>query len=920
MKRVTAIALAAITVVSMVAMPLGATVSTAQSGPGGMVALGPDQVTEDLPSNPDVPIRASDLEGSVYVSDHAGSLQVTVTTPTRASDHLGPNANVIADDDIAIVLRDDEVHNGRDVAVDIDALEAGVGYVPEVAYGVHDSGEEWQSPIERDGTVGVFHVPEFSSNSVTFSGGIELSGNAAGDGTNYQYELGSLDGIDQYAINVTGVANTGTVTESGSSTGSKSIAVVGTQEPTGPANGEPQVSASLSDASSYDANAEDDLWGDTYTWKQSFTLPSDAPDGDYYVVASDQNQEDVTKDATATLYKNGNQIAQDSATLAKHEKVSASTTVFLSSGDQLTTDFNPMMGNPGIKEVKGQPGSGETTVTTDTGRSVTVTDSGSQAIDLSGNETSFDISHTGDGLESWSLEYKATVETTDPVVEVNGYTTEYNGVLAEGERTSLATNEAWLQEGTNNVTIQTNTPSTGPESLVDMQYSHDASGVTKSVDVEATSWTEQFNVSHTFPSEVAGADATLTFDEQVVEIDNIEYRLDGGNWQPPPSYDLNGTDLHVQIGDIPADTTVNVRATGHKVRAYDGDVKVTEPTVEGDDLATKVEITDLNPDGMFGLRVDETVLGDRLHYASEESWTGESAHAELTSSGTQILRAPDANVGSTMRVSTAPISVTPQSGAIEAEVEDASTPTVSLRKGDTTGSDRVEVTYYDTVPGNRYVLWSETREVEVDADRAQSPVSFITDGATETYSILQRDEGAGQTEGGIRGPIETQDTLSLILVFVGVGGVLVGTKLFGRRFGIGGWLLPLTASSLTLIAIHVLAPTSPVTRVAELAYQSDIVTVAAVGALLVGMWQLDERTSGSVPWYIRGIVGVLSVVWALETLSPGVILGGLRSSVESMGPLIVIVLVGGGAYLIREWIQARRAPDTVVRFSAGNEE
>ena len=39
-----------------------------------------------------------------------------------------------------------------------------------------------------------------------------------------------------------------------------------------------------------------------------------------------------------------------------------------------------------------------------------------------------------------------------------------------------------------------------------------------------------------------------------------------------------------------------------------------------------------------------------------------------------------------------------------------------------------------------------------------------------------------------------------------------------------------------------------------------------------------------------------------------------------MGPLIVIVLVGGGAYLIREWIQARRAPDTVVQFSAGNEE
>ena len=161
---------------------------------------------------------------------------------------------------------------------------------------------------------------------------------------------------------------------------------------------------------------------------------------------------------------------------------------------------------------------------------------------------------------------------------------------------------------------------------------------------------------------------------------------------------------------------------------------------------------------------------------------------------------------------------------------------------------------------------------------------------------------------------------TLILVFAGVGAVLVGTTFVSRRLGIGGWLLPATATSLTLIAVHVLAPVSPLTRVAELAYQSNVVTIAAVGALLIGMWQLDERTSGSVPWYVRGIIGLLSVIWALETLSPGVILGGLRSGIESMGPLIVIVIVGGGAYLIREWIQARRAPDTVVRFSAGSEE
>jgi hypothetical protein len=541
----------------------------------------------------------------------------------------------------------------------------------------------------------------------------------------------------------------------------------------------------------------------------------------------------------------------------------------------------------------------------------------SKSIPLDLGENTEEISTTGAPV-AVDADWTETTQTSDPVVEVNGYETEYNGVLSEGETTSLATNEAWLQEGTNNVTVRTNTPSSGPESLVDMTYSHDASGVTKSVDVEASSWTESFNVSHTFPSAVADADATLTFDEQVAEIHDVEYRIDGGEWQAPPSYDLNGTDLHVGLGDVEADTEVDVRATGHKVRAYDGDVKVTEPTVEGDDLSTKVEITDINPDGMFGLRVDETVLGDRLHYASEESWTGESAHAEIASSGTQILRAPDANEGSTMRVSTLPVSVLPASGGIEAEVEDGTEPTFSLRKGQTTGADRIDVRYFDTVPGDRYVLWSETREVEVDADRAQSPVDFVTDGSSETYSILQRDTGSSQG-GTIAGPTEQQDALPLILVFGGIGVVLVGTTLVSRRFGIGGWLLPVTATSLTAVAMEVLSPGSPLLRVAQLASESNAVTILTVAALLVGMWQLDERTSGKVPWYVRGVIGILSVVWALETISPGVILGGLRSGVESMGPLIVIVIVGGGAYLVREWLKARQAPDTVVEFSAGDQ-
>ncbi|WP_161612613.1 hypothetical protein [Halorubrum tebenquichense] len=985
MKRSLAIAAATIVVVSMLAMPLGAAVATAQSGPSGMVALGPDQVDEDLPSNADVPIRASDLEGNVYASDHAGTLQITVTTPERASDYMGENANVVADDDIAIVLADDEVHEGRDVAVDLGVLEAGVGYVPDVAYGVHDSGEEWQSPIEQEDGVGRFHVPEFSSNSVTFSGGITLSGNAAADGTNYQYELDNLNGVSDYAINLTGVTNSGwsNVSAGGVSDGDTiSIDVGGNLDPIGPSSGEPTVTFT-GDLKYYnqideygDGNADGDAGfvGDNGAYNNplkssmevtpkkditlnSFKLHVGSVSGSDYGptvevrIASGQADEtwgDGTQVATwEPDWTTGNQTVS----LDSSETLQAGETYefeFITDSennngedDQLELSYDSDSSSVKFLRDYGQVADYETYPslllpnaesadpaididgdgTDEASYSGTLTDGESVTRDLSQLSKSTDnadISLTS-GAVDVDFKIKERTQTSDPVVEVNGYETEHNGVLSEGETTSLATNEAWLQEGTNNVTIRTNTPSNGPESLVDLEYSHDASGVTKSVDIEATSWTESFNVSHTFPSAVADADATLTFDEQVAEINDVEYRIDGGDWQAPPDYELNGTDLHVGLGDVEADTEIDVRATGHKVRAYDGSVRVTEPTVEGDDLSTEVEITDINPDGMFGLRVDETVLGDRLHYASEESWTGESAHAELTSSGTQILRAEDANEGSTMRVSTAPVSVSPESGAIEAEVEDGSEPTFSLRKGNTTGSDRIKVTYYDTVTGDRYALWSETREVEVDADRAESPVSFITDGSSETYSILQRDAGQQPPEDPPIGPTDQEGTLSLVLAFVGIGGVLVGSTFVSRKFNIGGWLLPVTATSLTAVAIQVLSPGSPLLRVAQLASESNAVTIGAVAALLIGMWQLDERTSGKVPWYVRGVIGVLSVVWALETISPGVILGGLRQGVESMGPLIVIVIVGGGAYLVREWIQARRAPDTVVEFSAGEQ-
>lgn len=961
MKRATAIVLATIVVLSTIALPLGAaaTTSAQTAGPSGMVALGSDQISEDLPDGTDAPLRASDLEGAVYASDHADTLEVVVTTPDRAADYLDEDgSNVIAEDDeVAIVLRDDEVHDGREVAVEIGVFEESLGYVPSIAFGTHESGEEWTSAITREGTVASFEVPRFSDNAVSFTGGISLSGDAAADGTNYEYELENLDGVDDYSINVTGVNNTNQFSEKEilSDGGSIPVAIGGNSDAqnvaivlegkssTTASSMSPSVStyvdgAGVQDSSDTPKSDEtiDTVFtaskSETYTLGFDYTMDAESGSFDgysgttylYYRIYDDSAGSWSSYTQLKSMYtQNGDNY--DSGTVTVTESLDAGDKVGVKTS--ATLDSSPTDDASHYYESEFTGGSASYSV--DTG-SVDGYFSGysfsSPALSpgetwvkefgtLTPGDKSLSVSTSSGGGVITNISGIEISKTTDPVVEVNGHTTNYDGTLADGETTSLATNEAWLENGTNTVTVSTNSPASGPESLVGFDYAHDASGATKSVDVEATSWTEQFNVSNTYPSAVENARATLTFDEDVAEIRSAEYRVDGGEWQSADSTDLNGTDLEVQLGNVDADTTVTVRATGHKVRSYDGDVSILEPTVEGDELATEVEISELRPDTLFGLRVDGTSLGDRVHYASDESWTGAGAYAEISSSGTQILRAPDANNGSTMTVSSAPLSVSSSNGGIEVDVQDADEPRFSLRKGNTTGADRVEVTFYDTLDGERYVLWSETEEREVDAQRANSPVTFVTNGDSETYTIRQMD--AGSNPDGPAGPTGVQDTIPLVVAFGGVGVVLVGTTLVGRRFDVGGELLPVTATTLAVIAVHVLSPgRSPVVRLLELGATTEIGAIVAAPLLLLALWQLDRRTAGNIPTPVYILLGILSGVYALETLSPGVVLGGLREGISTMGPLLVAAGVIGIAWFLRSWIRAQReeatTPDTQI--------
>ena len=1099
MRRGLALAFATIMVVSMVAVPLGAAVTSVDAstaGPSGMVGTPSENIGSDLPPQTPMGEVADDLqEHGVYADAHAGSLEVVVTSPGRAETQYS-GGNIQGDGPVAIVFRDDVEHEGREVAISAEVLEEVLDHRPDAVFGAHEDGDEWTREIRYEGGHAIFEIPHFSENTVTFSGGIELTGTEAASGTNYAYELDSLDGISDFEIDLEGARETEERSVSSTTEeGTLDVEPRGTSDPEeavmtieGVRETEERSESSMeSDGGSFDL----DIGGSTDAEEGSVTFQGkevvDSQSADYgridegssESITIDGNQatevtlelegvgvdyyrEDTDSDldnldhfedtfqadgaGEATLqvrqggggyqwvvYVNDEKFMQEEDThttfefspdlvdgtneiefsdeenmwsgldwihLFRHdtdgvsidvgdETVSESSTIEVGETVEKTVELPPGTHDIDVSDspVKVSAEWGEMTLTEDPSVTIdgsTVSHSGtledgetvtepislspgshmadvstehevdvdvewtevyrtenpqldlagesifnsgaleegetvSEPVDLATGE-SYSGEISSDGPVTARVEWVDVSETVDPTVSVNGHETEHEGTLSEGETTSLATNDAWLQEGTNDVEISMADPNGGPDPLVDFEYRHAAASASQDVDVEASSWTESFNVSHTYVSETLDADAVLTFDERVVEIDSLEVRENGGEWTTPNEndYELNGTDLHVELGDMAADTSIDVRATGHKIRTYDGDVEIVEPTVEGDDLATEVELTALNDDGRFGLRVDGTELGDRVHYASDESWSGAPAHAEVTASGTQILRADEANVGSTMTVSSSSLEVAPQTGAIEVEMEEAGDePRFQLRPGDTVGADAVDVVYHDTLSGERYVLWSETREVEVDADRALSPVYFTTDGSSETYSILQRDASAGDAGGA--GPTDAQDSLSLVLVFAGIGGVLIGTTLVGRRFGVGGRLLPITATSLTLIAIHVFAPTSPLERVAVLAYQSDVVAVAGVGLLLLALWQLDERTSGEVPLPVWLVVGGLAVVWALETLSPGVVLGGVREGVSTMAPLLIAGLVIGGGVLVRNWMRARReeaqTPDTQVTLS-----
>ncbi|WP_332898736.1 hypothetical protein [Haladaptatus sp. CMSO5] len=238
-RALASIALAMLILVS--AVGAGAGVALVSAGaPDGMVGIPNANIVEDYPTDETPPIRASDLHGSVMTSKHAETLELTVTTSQRARGYV--SGAVIGSGDVALVLTDDVNHDGRRVALPAKEVEAALGYVPTAAYISNEDGSRTMAPVEQTGGLLVFEVPHFSSNVVTFSGEIQLTGSPAVDGAQYSYTVSDLDAVENFTLDVTGSTgyNWDNYSSVESDGGTIPIAVDGTTSPTGP-GGSPEI-------------------------------------------------------------------------------------------------------------------------------------------------------------------------------------------------------------------------------------------------------------------------------------------------------------------------------------------------------------------------------------------------------------------------------------------------------------------------------------------------------------------------------------------------------------------------------------------------------------------------------------------------------------------------------------------------------
>lgn len=515
-----------------------------------------------------------------------------------------------------------------------------------------------------------------------------------------------------------------------------------------------------------------------------------------------------------------------------------------------------------------------------------------ESIDLSETETTEVVRTGGEHDAKVYVDWTEVAETQDPMISINGESAGYSGTLAEGTTTNLDVSEEWIEEE-NTVDVDLEGSNGGPEPQVGISYSHTASTVAVNESVTSTTWSEEVEVSRTFASDQSDVELRIGMPDNVVGVAEIEERRDGGEWSSVDSedYELDGTDLEVSMGDVAAEESVDVRATGDKIRMESGSIEVVEPTIEGADLSTRMRVTDAAGDDPVGIEVSETKAGDQIHMVDSADWTPSEYHLS-EASGREILYLPAAVEDAEVTVATAPLSVAPETGEATTEIDNRSEMRFSIGPGSSSG-DELEIGYYGTVSGEWYELYSVTEDRQMDVDQASSPVFFSTDDRESTYLITVTDApGSSVIAGGSSSGGGLPPALLLLAGIVGVGGV----GIVSQRMGMGRRVTIPAAVVATIGIAELATPTSLLGTLSnDLIRSSSTSLVAALATAggLAGTWLVDRRTDRDMPTWLYGAVGVGGAAW-LST-----------SALGEAGTSVVGILVGG-SILVGLWGASRR--------------
>lgn len=845
-----------------------APVGEARATPSGFVTIPDANVHEDLPVDRSLSISKEDLEGSVMVSDNASTTEIVVTTSERAEGYLD-NGTSVGGGSLALVIQDDTNHAGREVAIPADAVKGSIGRLPEAVHGTHEDGSEWTSQVRAESGLLIFEVPHFSSNTVTFSGGVSISGTYT-DGSSVSYSITSLDAVSDFNVTLSGVKKTETDMHTGSVTGSGSynFDVSGNAAPS---NGNLDVSGSQETKSG-------SFSGDGYNTPTDSVSMSTVS----YVSADIGGLPEGT-DVTVNWYKDSTSnspFASQTATSAGVDGASVSESVSVSGASSIIIELDAADSTVNADYDVTSKGPTNVQASVD-GSTYDFGDLGggsaSKSIDLTRGSKTLDISHDGPGSVSYDLSYVETSLPANPSININGNTTGYSGTLADGETANLSVNKSWIQSETNEISVSINSLSTdAPSPAVSMDYGHETTDKI-TVNYTAEGWTERYNTSRTFSSTQDNPTFSVPFQGTITEISRLEERTDGGSWESVPSsrFSLDGSELTVQLddgdgdGDVDAGTNMSVRVAGRHVKAVNGAISVTDPILPGEDADVEFRI-DSKSSGFY---IDLSNVPDAgVRYTYQESWSSSEDHMIVTAEGDKRLKLPNAPSGGSARVTFVPVTVTPESGDARVSVADPDEPTITMGPGSSSGDD-VTIRYLEASTGTTYNLYSTSRDRIVAKEEADAgTVSFVEDDSAESLMINTTNSGGG---GG------------------GLG--------FDTR-----------------------AP-------ADYGSERPVLVMGALAALVIGLVWATGRTglSGRSRWALVGGVSLGLGLISLESLYPGAIsqrIGeGIATIFSQVGTVVPIAGIGAVVivgYTVVSWWQSRKneasTPNTKVTFSLGD--